>query len=52
VSPEILQWIADHLQTGLMIAALVAFAAIIAWTLLRSGAQVEAEAHLWKDDEK
>ena len=35
-----------------MIAALVAFVVIVAWTLLRPHEQIEADAQLWKDDEK
>jgi len=34
-----------------MILALVAFVAIVAWTYLRPREQIEAEAHLWKDDD-
>lgn len=49
---ETLQSIADPLRTGFMIAALVAFVAIVAWTLLRPRERVEADAQLWKDDEK
>ncbi len=49
---ETLQSIADPLRTGLMVAALVAFAAIVAWTFLRPRERIEADAQLWKDDEK
>jgi hypothetical protein len=51
VSTETLQSIADILRTGLMIAALIAFAAIVAWTCLRPRQRIEADAQLWKDDE-
>jgi hypothetical protein len=46
-----MQSIADFLRTGLMIAALAAFAAIVAWTFLRPQQRIEADAQLWKDDE-
>ncbi len=49
---ETLQSIADPLRMGLMVAALVAFAAIVAWTFLRPRERIEADAQLWKDDEK
>jgi len=49
---ETLQLIADPLRTGLMVAALVAFVAIVAWTLLRPRERIEADAQLWNDDEK
>jgi hypothetical protein len=52
VITETLEWIADPLRTGLMIAALVAFVAIVAWTFLRPYERIEADAQLWKDDEK
>ena len=52
MSMETLQSIADPLRTGLMVAALVAFAAIVAWTFLRPRERIEADAQLWKDDEK
>jgi hypothetical protein len=51
VSTETLQLIADPLQTGLMVAALVAFVAIAFWTFLRPREHVEADAQLWKDEE-
>jgi hypothetical protein len=51
VSTETLQLIADHVRTGLMVAALVVFVAIVAWTCLRPREHVEAEAQLWKDEE-
>ena len=35
-----------------MVAALVAFVAIVAWTFLRPRKQIEADAQLWQDDEK
>jgi hypothetical protein len=47
-----LQSIADYLRTGVMVAAMAAFLAITAWAFLRPRKQVEAEANLWKDDEK
>jgi hypothetical protein len=52
VSTEFLQWIADLLRTGLMVAALVAFVAIVRWTFLRPRELIEADAELWNDDEK
>jgi cbb3-type cytochrome oxidase subunit 3 len=51
MSIETLQSMADSLRTIFMIAALIAFAAIVAWTLLRPRERVEADAQLWKDDE-
>ena len=51
MSVETLQSIADPLRTVSMIAALAAFAAIVAWTFLRPREQIEADAQLWKDDE-
>jgi len=52
VSIETLQSIADPLRTGLMVVALAAFLAIVAWTFLRPRERMEADAHLWNDDEK
>ncbi len=52
MSVETLQSIADLLRTGLMIAVLVVFAAIVVWTCLRPRERIEADAQLWKDDEK
>jgi hypothetical protein len=52
MTAETLQSIADHVRTGLMILALLAFTAILAWTILRPSASIEAEAHLWKDNEE
>jgi len=52
LSVETLQWIADPLRTGFMVAALVAFVAIVAWTFLQPCARIEEDAQLWKDDEK
>ena len=49
---ETLQLIAGPLRTGLMVAALVVFVAIVAWTLLRPRDRIEADAQLWNDDEK
>ncbi len=49
---ETLQLIADPLRTGMMIAAVAAFVAIVAWTFLRPHERIEADAQLWKDDEK
>lgn len=51
MTAETLQLIADPLRTGLMVAALVAFVAIVAWTFLRPRKHVEADAQLWKDEE-
>ena len=34
-----------------MVLAVAAFVAIVAWTLLRPDERIEADAHLWKDDE-
>ena len=52
MSTETLQWIAGPLRTGLMVVVLAAFAAIVAWTFLRPRERIEADAQLWKDDEK
>jgi hypothetical protein len=52
VSAETLQSIVDPLRTGLMVVAVTAFLAIVAWTCLRPRERIEADAHLWKDDEK
>ncbi len=37
--------------TCLTIAAVVAFSGIVIWACLRPHESVEADAHLWKDDE-
>ncbi|MGA2257160.1 MAG: hypothetical protein ABSG53_21105 [Thermoguttaceae bacterium] len=52
MSTETLQWIADPLRTGLMVAALVVFVTIVARTFLRPREHIEADAQLWKDEEK
>ena len=52
MSAETLQLIADPLRTGFMVVALLVFAAIVAWTFLRPRERIEADAQLWKDDEK
>jgi hypothetical protein len=48
---EVLEKLIDPLRVGLMGLAVVAFAAIVAWTFLRPQEKIEAEAQLWKDDE-
>ncbi len=48
---EALERFIDPLRTGLMVLAVVAFVAIVAWTLLRPRSRIEADAHLWKEDE-
>ena len=52
MSTETLQAIADPLRTVLMIVAVIAFVAIVAWACLRPREQIEADAQLWNDDEK
>lgn len=52
MSVETLQMIADPLRTVFMVVALLAFAAIVAWTCLRPHDRIEADAQLWNDDEK
>jgi hypothetical protein len=49
---DFLERIADPLRMSLMILALVAFAVIVVWTLLRPRQRIQAEAELWKDDEE
>jgi hypothetical protein len=51
MSMETLQSIADPLRTVFMVAAVIAFAAVVAWTCLCPRERIEADAHLWKDDE-
>jgi hypothetical protein len=48
---ETLERIIDPLRAGLMVLAVAAFVVIVAWTLLRSPKQIEADAHLWKDED-
>jgi hypothetical protein len=46
---DTLQWIAGPL---LMVAALIAFVVIVVWTFSRPRERIEADAQLWKNDEK
>ncbi len=48
---ETLERFVDPLRTGLMVLAVAAFVTIVAWTLLRPKARIEADAHLWKEDD-
>jgi hypothetical protein len=51
MTTDALDSIAQNLRMGLMIAALLVFAAIVAWTWVRPRERIETEAQLWQDDE-
>ncbi len=45
-----LQLFIDPLRISLMVLAVAAFVLIVRWTLLRPQEQIDADAHLWKEE--
>jgi len=45
-----LQLFIDPLRIGLMVLAVATFVLIVRWTLRRSQEQIDADAHLWKEE--
>jgi cbb3-type cytochrome oxidase subunit 3 len=47
---DFLEALINPLKIGLTVVMIAVFLAIVRWALLRPQEQIEADAHLWKDD--